>query len=115
MVPVAEAPWDDVRTVFGTRGDPATCWCQFFKVDAAAWKAKDHRAAFEQALCEQVDQARALAGSNARTTGPGVLAYLGSEAEGWEPVGWAAVEPRAGVSAHPRRTHDAGHRRDRSR
>lgn len=99
VVPVAEAPWDDVRTVFGTRGDPATCWCQFFKVDAAAWKAKDHRAAFEQDLCEQVDQARALAGSTSRTTGPGVLVYLGSEAEGWEPVGWAAVEPRP---AYPR-------------
>ena len=91
VIPVTEAPWDDVRTVFGTRGDPSTCWCQFFKVDAAAWKAKNHAAAFEQALCEQVDAARA-----SRTTGPGVLAYLGSDAEGWQPVGWAAVEPRTG-------------------
>jgi len=83
-----------VRTVFGTRGDPSTCWCQFFKVDAAAWKAKDHAAAFERALCEQVDRARELASSGERTTGPGVIAYLGSDAAGWEPVGWAAVEPR---------------------
>src|SRR3954464_10985447 len=82
VVPVAEAPWDDVRTVFGTRGDPSTCWCQYFKVDAAAWKAKDHAAAFERALCEQVDEARALSASEDRTTGPGVLAYLGSDAEG---------------------------------
>lgn len=89
VVPVSEAPWDDVRTVFGTRGDPSTCWCQFFKVDAAAWKAKDHAAGFERALCEQVDAARA-----SRSAGPGVLAYLGSESEGWQPVGWAAVEPR---------------------
>jgi len=89
VVPVIEAPWDDVRTVFGTRGDPSTCWCQFFKVDAAAWKAKDHAAGFERALCEQIDAARA-----SRSAGPGVLAYLGSDAEGWEPVGWAAVEAR---------------------
>jgi len=94
VVPVAEAPWDDVRTVFGTRGDPSTCWCQFFKVDAAAWKAPNHAAAFERALCEQIDAARA-----SRSAGPGVLAYLGSDAEGWEPVGWAAVEPR---TAYPR-------------
>jgi len=94
VVPVADAPWDDVRTVFGTRGDPSTCWCQFFKVDAAAWKAKDHASAFERALCEQVDAARARAGSREHTTGPGVIAYLGSDSDGWEPVGWAAVEPR---------------------
>jgi GNAT superfamily N-acetyltransferase len=89
VVPVTDAPWDDVRTVFGTRGDPSTCWCQYFKVDAAAWKAPNHAAAFEQALCEQVDAARA-----SRSAGPGVLAYLGSDTAGWEPVGWAAVEPR---------------------
>lgn len=89
VVAIADAPWDDVRTVFGTRGDPSTCWCQFFKVDAAAWKAPNHAAAFEHALCEQVDAARAT-----HSAGPGVLAYLGSDASGWEPVGWAAVEPR---------------------
>lgn len=99
VVPVADAPWDDVRTVFGTRGDPSTCWCQFFKVDAAAWKAKDHASAFERALCEQVDRARELAASGERTTGPGVIAYLGSDSEGWQPVGWAAVEAR---TAYPR-------------
>jgi GNAT superfamily N-acetyltransferase len=99
VVPVADAPWDDVRAVFGTRGDPSTCWCQFFKVDAAAWKAKDHAAAFERALCEQVDRARELATTGRRSTGPGVIAYLGSDSEGWEPVGWAAVEQR---TAYPR-------------
>ena len=93
VVPVVDAPWDDVRTVFGTRGDPAGCWCQYFKVDAAAWKA-NIVADFERALCEQVDAARA-----SRSAGPGVLAYLGSDPEGWEPVGWAAIEPR---SVYPR-------------
>ena len=88
VVPVTDAPWDDVRTVFGTRGDPSTCWCQFFKVDSAAWKGQDV-AFFERSLCEQIDSAR-----DTRSAGPGVLAYLGSE-----PVGWAAVEPRP---AYPR-------------
>lgn len=83
VVPVTDAPWDDVRTVFGTRGDPASCWCQYFKVDAATWKAQDI-AAFEQALCDQTEQARATHGA-----GPGVLAY-----DGDEPVGWCAVEQR---------------------
>ncbi len=81
IVPVTDAPWDDVRTVFGTRGDPATCWCQYFKVDAKTWGAGDVPA-FERALCEQIDEARASRGA-----GPGVLAY-----EGDEPVGWCAVE-----------------------
>ncbi len=66
-------------------------------MDAASWKAQDV-AAFERALCEQVDAARAARGHGSgsgasRTAGPGVLAYLG------EPVGWVAVEPRP---AYPR-------------
>lgn len=89
VVPVTEAAWDDVRAVFGTRGDPATCWCQYFKVDNTAWKAENSRSAFEQALCEQIDDARERGGA-----GPGVLAYLGSDDEDRQPVGWAAVEPR---------------------
>lgn len=83
VVPVTDAPWDDVRTVFGTRGDPSTCWCQYFKVDAPTWKAQDV-AAFERALCDQTEQARASHGA-----GPGVLAY-----DGEVPVGWCAIEQR---------------------
>lgn len=83
VVPVVDAPWDDVRTVFGTRGDPATCWCQFFKVDTPTWNRGDV-AEFERALCDQIDEARAAHGA-----GPGALAY-----DDHEPVGWVAVEPR---------------------
>ena len=92
VIPVTDAPWDDVRAVFGTRGDPSTCWCQFFKVDPAVWKAQDVPF-FERSLCEQVDAARGLA-SDGRSAGPGVLAYLDST-----PVGWVAVEARP---AYPR-------------
>ena len=83
IVPVADAPWDDVRMVFGTRGDPSRCWCQYFKMDAATWKVQDVPG-FERALCDQIDEARAAHGA-----GPGVIAY-----DGENPVGWAAVEPR---------------------
>jgi GNAT superfamily N-acetyltransferase len=83
VVPVTDTPWEDVRTVFGTRGDPSTCWCQFFKADAATWKAADVPA-FERALCDQTERARASHGA-----GPGVLAY-----DGDEPVGWCAIEQR---------------------
>jgi GNAT superfamily N-acetyltransferase len=83
IVAANDAPWDDVRTVFGTRGDPAGCWCQFFKVDNATWNAQDVPA-FERALCEQQSE---------RGAGPGVLAFIGDE-----PVGWCAVEPQTAYS-----------------
>ena len=88
MISVVDAPWADVRTVFGTRGDPARCWCRYFKVDAATWKAQDV-GGFERSLCAEVDTARA-----ARGAGPGLLAY-----DGDDPVGWVAIEPR---TAYPR-------------
>lgn len=83
VVAVTDAPWDDVRAVFGTRGDPSTCWCQYFKVDAATWKAGDVPA-FERALCDQIDESRRTRGA-----GPGLLAY-----DSGTPVGWVAMEPR---------------------
>jgi len=88
VISVVDAPWDDVRTVFGTRGDPAGCWCRYFKVDAATWKAQDI-AAFERGLCDEIDAAREVRGA-----GPGLLAY-----DDDEPVGWVAIEPRP---AYPR-------------
>ena len=82
VIPVVDAPWDDVRTVFGTRGDPARCWCQWFKVDNATWQRGDTRA-MERALCNQIDDSRG------RGAGPGLLAY-----DDATPVGWVAIEPR---------------------
>ena len=32
IVPANEASWDDLRAVFGKRGDPPRCWCQRFKM-----------------------------------------------------------------------------------
>lgn len=83
IVPVDEVPWGDVQTVFGTRGDPAGCWCQWFKLNGDEWRTKD-AATCESALREQTR----------RRPVPGLIAYLNDE-----PVGWVAVEPR---SAYPR-------------
>lgn len=77
---VGSASWAALETVFGTRGDPAGCWCQWFKLSRKAWDdtAPEGKAAL---LREQVTAAE---------PSPGVLATLDGE-----PVGWAAVEPYA--------------------
>lgn len=80
---IADVPWSDVETVFGTRGDPATCWCQFFKMPGAEWrKSTDEKRA---RLREQASAADDVGDP----LPPGLLAYLDGE-----PVGWCAVEPR---------------------
>lgn len=79
IVSVADAPWDDVRTVFGTRGDPAGCWCQWFKQKHTDWTktSPEERRAMLQEQVRECDPV------------PGLIAYLDGE-----PVGWCAVEPR---------------------
>lgn len=81
--PISEVPQGDVDLVFGTRGDPAGCWCQFFKLTNAEWNAgtRENR---RDLLCEQARVA----------PGPGLVAYRNGE-----PAGWVAVEPR---TAYPR-------------
>jgi GNAT superfamily N-acetyltransferase len=83
IIPVDEVPWDDVQTVFGTKGDPSTCWCQWFKLSASDWRTVE-ASACQAALREQT----------LHRPVPGLIAYLDDEA-----VGWVAVEPRP---AHPR-------------
>ncbi|WP_267902717.1 GNAT family N-acetyltransferase [Leifsonia sp. AG29] len=75
------ARWEDVSAVMGTRGDPASCWCQWFKLRRSEWDAAS-RQEKSALLHEQLDE-----------TDRGVLAYVGGA-----PVGWAAVEP---FSAYP--------------
>ena len=83
VVPANEASWDDLSAVFGTRGDPSRCQCQWFKIRHRDWRSVpvDERAA----------RLRAQTGCGhpeARATS-GLVAYLDGE-----PVGWCAVEPR---------------------
>lgn len=82
--PATEAPWPDVRAVFGDRGDPSTCFCRWFIESAEEFDRHDVPAR-EAAFRATVDGA---------APGPGLIAYLDDE-----PVGWVAVEPR---TAYPR-------------
>jgi GNAT superfamily N-acetyltransferase len=84
VVPANEASWDDLQTVFGTRGDPQRCQCQWFKTAPADWRSLsvEDRTLL---LREQTD-----CGDPAARATSGLVAYLGTE-----PVGWCAVEPRS--------------------
>jgi GNAT superfamily N-acetyltransferase len=83
VVPANEASWDDLRAVFGTRGDAARCWCQWFKVPHARWDSVP-----PQERAERLREQTACDTPRAPSTS-GLVAYLDGE-----PVGWCAVEPR---------------------
>jgi GNAT superfamily N-acetyltransferase len=88
IVPANEAAWDDLQAVFGTRGVPARCQCQWFKLRNSEWEsvpAEDRAERLrEQASC----------GDPGAAATSGLVAYLDAE-----PAGWCAVEPRP---AYPR-------------
>jgi GNAT superfamily N-acetyltransferase len=72
----------DVVDLFGTRGDPSWCWCQYFVTTGETYRhsSDGNRAALERQA--------------ARRPPPGLLAYAGGT-----PVGWVQVGPR---TAYPR-------------
>jgi GNAT superfamily N-acetyltransferase len=82
--PANEAGWDDLRAVFGTRGQGAVCWCQRYKL--APGEAFKHFPPAERAERLRVQSAAGEPGA-ARTSG--LVAFRDGEA-----VGWCAVEPR---------------------
>ncbi len=84
IVPANEAFWDDLQTVFGKRGAPAACQCQWFQTSAAEWRSLPRE---ERAL--RLHEQTACGDPDAPTTS-GLVAYLDDE-----PVGWCAVEPRS--------------------
>lgn len=88
VVPANQVPWDDLQTVFGSRGYAADCQCQWFKCSRGEWESssRDERALRLRSQTNSNDP-----GSETTT---GLLAYLARE-----PVGWCAVEPRV---AYPR-------------
>jgi GNAT superfamily N-acetyltransferase len=76
VAPVSEARFDDVQTVFGTRGQAAHCQCQRYRM---GWydHQSDNVAGRRELLRDQVSE------------GHGLLAYVDGE-----PVGWCSLAPR---------------------
>lgn len=88
VVPANEATTQDLQAVFGSRGYPSTCQCQWFKIRDSQWDSVPveelrHRL-HEQTGCDHP----------AADTTSGLVAYLDGE-----PAGWCAIEPR---TAYPR-------------
>lgn len=83
VLPANHATAADLDTIFGDRGEPARCRCQWFKLDARRFR----DAAVDDLTDDLRDQTRC--GDAAAGSTSGLVAYL----EG-EPVGWCAVEPR---------------------
>jgi GNAT superfamily N-acetyltransferase len=84
IVPANQASWEDLQTVFGTRGPAHTCQCQRYKLRP--------REAFRSFPIEERAhrlRAQAECGHRDASTTAGLVAYLDGE-----PVGWCAVEPR---------------------
>ena len=84
VVPANQASWEDLQTIFGTRGAASGCQCQRYKLrprEAFANFPVEERAA---RLRAQTD-----AGQPRSTATSGLVAYLDGE-----PAGWCAVEPR---------------------
>ena len=75
--PATADRWDDVLTVFGTRGDPSRCWCAYLFRPRVDYQ-------------DRVGNRDYLRELMAGPTPPGLLAY----SEGM-PVGWVAAAPRS--------------------
>jgi GNAT superfamily N-acetyltransferase len=85
VVPAHCASWDDLRSVFGERGQAQRCWCQRYKLqprESFASFPADERA---HRMRQQTD-----CGNPGAERTSGLVAYLADQA-----VGWCAVEPRS--------------------
>ena len=85
VLPANMASWDDLQTVFGSRGAAAGCQCQRYKLAP--------RESFRSfPVEERADRLRQQADSGHPESGTtsGLLAYVDGE-----PAGWCAVEPRS--------------------
>jgi GNAT superfamily N-acetyltransferase len=94
IVPANEASWEDLQTVFGTRGPAARCQCQRYKLrprEAFRSFPVEERAA---RLRAQTDSGHPDADATA-----GLVAYVDDD-----PVGWCAVEPRTAYEGLLRNT-----------
>ena len=89
IVPANAASWEDLRAVFGSRGDPSRCFCQRYKMAPGESWASVGAEELAARLREQTE-----CGHPRSSTTSGLVAFVDGE-----PVGWCAVEPRP---AYPR-------------
>ena len=81
--PLRVDDWDDLVSLFGTRGDPAWCWCQYFATAGGSYSegSREERTRRNKpALLRQIRTSDRPLGVLARADG--------------EPVGWLALGPR---------------------
>ena len=88
VVAANESSCEDLAAIFGARGEPARCRCQWFKLTEPEWT----RVGAEERELRLRDQT--ACGKPGADVTSGLVAYLGGE-----PAGWCAVEPR---TAYPR-------------
>jgi GNAT superfamily N-acetyltransferase len=86
--------WDDLDELLGERGDPARCWCQYYRGDGPYQH--ESRERNREAMRHQVTTA---------AVPQGVLAYEGSR-----PIGWCATAPRCDYPRLPRMKAASGTR-----
>lgn len=84
IVPANEASWNDLRAVFGTRGEAVKCQCQRYKL-----RPRESFGSFPSEMRADRLRRQTNCGSRRGSTTSGLVAYLDGE-----PVGWCAVEPR---------------------
>ena len=84
IVPANEVSWEDLQTVFGSRGAASRCQCQRYKLRPREAFAKFPVEERAHRLRQQTDCGH----PNSNSTS-GLVAFLDGE-----PVGWCAVEPR---------------------
>ncbi|MFL4474077.1 GNAT family N-acetyltransferase [Paeniglutamicibacter sp. MACA_103] len=88
IVPANQASSEDLEKIFGTRGDPGHCRCQWFQNPG-----KSFGALTDEERAQRLRDQTACGTPRAKKTS-GLVGYLEDE-----PVGWCAVEPR---TAYPR-------------
>jgi len=106
VVPANEASWDDLQTIFGTRGEASRCQCQRYKLRPR----ESFRSFPVEERAGRLRQQTACGHRGSLTTS-GLVAYLDGE-----PVGWCAVEPRTAYTGMLRnnRVPWEGRREDKS-
>ncbi|HEX5968272.1 MAG TPA: GNAT family N-acetyltransferase [Intrasporangium sp.] len=93
ILPVTPERFDDVVELFGTRGDPSWCWCQYFVTSGDSYQRSARHN--KRQLRVQVQSATRPIGLVAYAAEPASRRAGGPSGAGSRtPVGWVRVGPR---------------------